>query len=200
MGSRPAIVLDLGCGRRKTPGAIGVDRFPIRGVDVVCDLNAGLPFADSAADEILACHVLEHLDDFPAALQEIWRVCQPQARVRIWTPHFSSGLTSWSDPTHKRTFTSSSFEYFLPESNSHYLRARFRIDSIRLHFNLGGVHEPGHKLRHRLYYYAGRALEGWANRSRRRQRHAERFLCRWVPFDELYIELRAEKAAAAPPG
>lgn len=181
---------------RKLPGAIGIDRFAVAGVDVVCDLNAGLPIADNAAAEIRACHVLEHLDDVARAMREIWKICQPGGRVKIWTPHFSSGLASWSDPTHKRTFTTSSFEYFLPENNSHYAQARFRINCIRLHFNLGGVHQSGTKLRHRLTCYLGRALERWANHSRRRQKRVERFLCRLIPFDELYVELRAEKPPA----
>ncbi|MFQ5776815.1 MAG: methyltransferase domain-containing protein [Terriglobia bacterium] len=181
---------------RKPPGAIGIDRFAVAGVDVVCDLNAALPIADNAAAEIRACHVLEHLDDVAGAMREIWKVCRPGGRVKIWTPHFSSGLASWSDPTHKRTFTTSSFEYFQPENNSHYAQARFRVDRIRLHFSPGGGHQSGRKLRERLYHRLGRALERWANHSRRRQKRVERFLCRLVSFDELYVELRAEKQPA----
>ena len=196
MTARSPIVLDLGCGARKTPGAVGADRIATSGVDVVCDLDAGLPFSDNSVEEVILNHVVEHLDDLCAAMQEIWRVCRPGGTVRIWTPHFSSGLTSWSDPTHRRTCTSRTFAYFAPENNSHYARARFQIRALRLHYKLGGARQASPKLRHWLDYQLGRLLERWANRNRVNIERAERFVCRLIPFDELYVELRAEKDAA----
>ncbi len=190
------LVLDLGCGTRKTPGAVGVDRTAAAGVDVICDLSVGLPFVDNSAQQVIACHVVEHLEDLSAAMEEIWRVCRPGAQVRIWTPHFSSGMASWSDPTHRRALTSRTFEYFLPENNSHYLRARFRIEAVRLHYHLGGVQRRSPSLWHRLEYRFGRFLERWANRNRINVQRAERFVSRLIPFEELYVELRAEKDAA----
>ena len=187
------LVLDLGCGTRKTPGAIGVDRIAAPGVDVVCDLNVGLPFADSTVQEIIASHVVEHVEDLSKTMEEIWRVCRPDAKVRIWTPHFSSGLASWSDPTHRRTLTSRTFEYFLPESNSHYLRARFRIEVLNLHYHLGGAQRRSPRIRHWLEYRFALLLEQWANRNRVNVQRAERFVSRLIPFEELYVQLRAEK-------
>ncbi|HXE75799.1 MAG TPA: methyltransferase domain-containing protein [Candidatus Xenobia bacterium] len=187
------LVLDLGCGTRKTPGAVGVDRVAAPGVDVVCNFDVGLPFADSSVDEIITSHVVEHVADLSKTMEDIWRICRPGARVRIWTPHFSSGMASWSDPTHRRTFTSRTFEYFLPESNTHYLRARFRIEAQRLHYHLGGVRRRSPSLWHGLEYRFGRWLEGWANRNRINMQRAERFVSRLIPFEELYVELRAEK-------
>lgn len=198
MSTYSPLVLDLGCGTRKRPGTIGVDRTATPGVDVVCDLGVGLPFADSSVQEIIASHVVEHLEDLSKTMEEIWRVCQPGARVRIWTPHFSSGLASWSDPTHRRAFTSRTFEYFLPENNSHYLRARFRMEALCLHYNLGGAQRRSASLWHRLEYQFARLLERWANRNRINVQRAERFVSRLIPFEELYVELRAEKDAAGP--
>jgi len=197
MTSRGSIVLDLGCGTRKTPGAIGADRVPAPGVDVVCDLNAGLPFAEASVEKVILNHVVEHLDDLTAAMHEVWRVCRPGGTVRIWTPHFSSGLASWSDPTHKRTCTSRTFEYFQPQNNSHYVRARFHIQAMRLHYKLGGAGQASPQLRHWLDHQLGRLLERWANRNRINIQRAERFVSRLIPFEELYVELRAEKNSAA---
>ena len=67
--------VDLGCGRRRQPGAIGVDLVPLPGVDVVAHLEAAhLPFGDATLDIVLAFNVLEHLEDLPRVMQELARV------------------------------------------------------------------------------------------------------------------------------
>jgi SAM-dependent methyltransferase len=45
---------------------------------VVGDCQEGLPFAEDSFDRVLAIHVLEHLPNLPAALQELRRVLKPQ--------------------------------------------------------------------------------------------------------------------------
>lgn len=42
----PRVVIDLGCGARKGPGAIGLDIAPIPGVDLIADVMRGLPLRD----------------------------------------------------------------------------------------------------------------------------------------------------------
>jgi hypothetical protein len=32
--------LDIGCGKNKRDGFIGIDQYPIQGVDAICDLSA----------------------------------------------------------------------------------------------------------------------------------------------------------------
>ncbi|MBI2562871.1 MAG: methyltransferase domain-containing protein, partial [candidate division NC10 bacterium] len=84
-------VLDLGCGRNKQPGAIGVDRDPASQADLLCDLNrVPYPFRADSFDEIHLYHVIEHLTDVVAVVAEIWRIARQGARVFIATPHFSS--------------------------------------------------------------------------------------------------------------
>jgi SAM-dependent methyltransferase len=105
-------VLELGCGRQKAPGALGVDRVPLPGVDVVCDLNhVPYPFRDNVFDEVRAVHVIEHLDSIVASMEEIFRIGKPGSRLTLVTPHYSDSI-SWQDPTHKWHLNSYSFRYF----------------------------------------------------------------------------------------
>ncbi|MCB1152436.1 MAG: class I SAM-dependent methyltransferase [Deltaproteobacteria bacterium] len=97
--------LDLGCGPRKTPGFFGVDHAPFEGVDLVHDLRqTPWPLDESSFDEVVASHIIEHLDDVPAFLREIHRVCRDGAVVRIITPHYSN-RSSYLDPTHRHAFS-----------------------------------------------------------------------------------------------
>jgi predicted SAM-dependent methyltransferase len=57
-------ILDVGCGIKKVPGAIGIDRNPASAADVLCDLDRfPYPFADGSFDRLEAVHVVEHLAD-----------------------------------------------------------------------------------------------------------------------------------------
>ncbi len=96
--------LDLGCGRQKTPGFVGLDRFPLPGVDVAADLDLPtLPFRDNVFDLIYASHSLEHVADLQAAMKEVWRVGKPGAQVCIAAPYWAQGL-NLANPYHKQVF------------------------------------------------------------------------------------------------
>lgn len=110
------LVLDLGCGMRKTLGAIGADRLPFDGVDVLCDLERfPYPFADHVADAVVMNHVVEHVDDPVAALREVGRILKPGGRLAIRTPHFSS-VNAFSDFTHKHYCSLLAFRLLIQES------------------------------------------------------------------------------------
>jgi SAM-dependent methyltransferase len=123
-------ILHLGCGPSKHPGAVGVDLNPRSAADALCDLNRrGYPFASNSFDLVLCEHVLEHLDDVIAVMEEIHRVARPGARVLVRVPHFSS-VYYYSDPTHRHPFALHSFDYFVPGSpvhHFHYSAAEFRV-------------------------------------------------------------------------
>jgi SAM-dependent methyltransferase len=96
--------LDIGCGRLKTTGFVGLDRFPLTGVDVVADLDLPtLPFRDDSFDLIYASHSLEHVADLQAAMKEVWRVGRPGAQVCIVAPYWAQGLNV-ANPYHKQVF------------------------------------------------------------------------------------------------
>jgi hypothetical protein len=86
------IKLDLGCGSYKPEGCIGIDFKQYPGVDRVCDLTKGIPYGDSTVSFIIMSHFFEHVDwGLDVWLSEIYRVCQPDARIRVVIPY----LTSW---------------------------------------------------------------------------------------------------------
>jgi SAM-dependent methyltransferase len=112
--------LHLGCGKRKRPGAIGVDIYAGSDADVLCDLNRfPYPFASDTFDEIIAEHVLEHLDDLVGVVEELHRIARPGARLLVEVPHFSS-VFYYQDPTHRHPFTSRTFDYFVHGTDVHH--------------------------------------------------------------------------------
>jgi len=70
-------ILDVGCGERKIPGATGLDIAPFRGVDVIHNLNVfPYPFKDEQFELITMNHVIEHVRDIPATINELARILQ----------------------------------------------------------------------------------------------------------------------------
>ena len=112
-----AKVLDLGCGKKKTVGAVGVDSMNFPGVDVVHNLNSfPYPFSEGSFDAVILNHVIEHLDSVVDTVKEIHRVLKKGGEVWLVTPHFTD-CHSWIDPTHKSHLSIGSFSVFCrPES------------------------------------------------------------------------------------
>jgi len=109
--------LNIGCGKKIMKGYINLDLFKEEGVDVIHNLNVyPYPFKDNTFNKIIADNVMEHLDEPVNFCEELWRIGKNKGKIIIETPHFSSGVASWSDLTHKRTFSSYSFDnYYIDE-------------------------------------------------------------------------------------
>jgi SAM-dependent methyltransferase len=113
--------VDLGCGNRKLPGALGVDVWAGAEVDVIADLDKiPWPLEGDAFDRIVCRHVIEHVNDVVTFLSEIHRIGRNGAMVEVSTPHFSS-THSWKDPTHRRHLSLEWHELF---GEGGYLTAR----------------------------------------------------------------------------
>lgn len=125
--------LDVGCGRDKMPGAIGMDINPRSGADVIHDMEVTpWPFENDAFDYIRAIDVLEHVDNFIPAMEEIYRIARPNAEVEIRMP-FMSSCNIATDPTHRRGATSRTFDYFDPKKDLAkyaYSKARFELEEF----------------------------------------------------------------------
>ncbi|WP_407306649.1 class I SAM-dependent methyltransferase [Desulfosporosinus sp. SB140] len=86
------IKVEIGCGKTKTDGYIGIDRFPLQGVDIVADVDKGLPFDNDSVDVIYASHSLEHMENLQNVMEEIYRVCKNKAIVQILAPYSNTSL------------------------------------------------------------------------------------------------------------
>jgi len=59
------VVIELGCGKKKNNNRITFDKLDLRNVDIVADLEHGLPFIpDKSVDKIYCKSVLEHIRNF----------------------------------------------------------------------------------------------------------------------------------------
>jgi SAM-dependent methyltransferase len=127
--------LNIGCGRVKKEGFIGVDILKLPGVDVIHDLNKfPYPFKENEIDEIFMDQCLEHLDNPINALKELYRISKNGAKITIGVPYFRS-FYSVIDPTHKNFFTAHYFDYFDPNSffydkYSYFKDTKFKVENI----------------------------------------------------------------------
>ncbi len=186
------VSLDLGCGASKAEGRICIDHLDMPNVDIVADLEQGLPFLpDNSVDSIHSKSLLEHIDNFDVLMKDIWRVLKPEGRKHLFVPHFSNPYY-YSDSTHRRFFGLYSFEYFSGSQSrykrkvpSFYHEYGFVTERLRLVFT-----SPW-RTRKLLKRTAQRIfnLNGWL------QEFYEENLCYMIPCSGIEAVLRPEKDA-----
>ncbi|HWQ53807.1 MAG TPA: class I SAM-dependent methyltransferase [Bryobacteraceae bacterium] len=172
--------LDVGCGIRKHPGAVGIDHNPASRADVLCDLDhIPYPFADNSFDRLRAIHVIEHVSDVIRTMEEFHRLVRPGGRIRIETPHYTD-FSSFCDPTHRSHLTSFSFRYFGPDHGGfgYYSPAKLKELSVRV------------KL---LAFWRWLGFEFLVNRSVRARRFWEYYLCYVVRGKVMEFDFEVEK-------
>lgn len=124
--------LNLGAGDDIRSGWVNTDLAPLEGIDVVHDLNVyPWPWPNDSVQEIVARDLLEHLDDFLKAMEELHRILAPGGVVRIKVPYWNAWCRH-ADPTHKRGFHELTFQFFDPRSHfcqqrHYYTHARFFV-------------------------------------------------------------------------
>ncbi len=170
--------LNLGCGRDIKQGYINLDILPLKGVDVVHDLEkTPFPFKKDYFDEAYASHILEHEANFIKIMEELHRICKKDAIIKIKVPYFASA-SAFQDPQHIRFFTLKSFNYFLPENYNNYItKARFRIIKKKLKIT-------------RKNWIINLPIEFIINLFKGIY---ERFFVFLIPFPEVYFELKVLK-------
>lgn len=104
--------LNIGSSFKVLEGYVNVDIRPLKGVDIVTDLN-NMPweFLDNSCEEIFMAHTLEHLKDPIAAMKECYRILQPGGKIKIIVPNASGYLAHF--PGHYNFFSKQWFEAFI---------------------------------------------------------------------------------------
>lgn len=131
--------LDLGGGTQNTkaPGHINIDIAQIPGVDIVWDLNNGLPLKkrgylgniliEPNSVEGIRCHqVVEHLNTIIPLLNDCYEVLKRGAIMEISTP-LAGTDPFWQDPTHKKGYIRRSFDYFSNDATTKDAREEYGI-------------------------------------------------------------------------
>ena len=177
--------LDVGCGKYKHAGCVGMDRVALIGVDVVHDMNCfPWPFKSDEFSYVRLSHVIEHCDSIVQMMEEVYRVVCNGAIVEVTTPHYTDPI-SWKDITHKWHLSTKSFEYFeAGNSTNYYSKARFEIVDSYVEIS-------------KLFKILG--IEFLVNLSRQNKRW--RFFRRWweiyfcflVRGKSMHFKLKAEK-------
>jgi hypothetical protein len=119
--------LNLGCGNRKLPGWLNVDKVAACSPDQVVDLESlPWPWPSDSVDEILLNHVLEHLGEaaetYLGIIKELYRVCRAGAQITIVVPHPRHDHFL-HDPTHVRVVTEGGLLMFSQAANRHWMAA-----------------------------------------------------------------------------
>lgn len=131
--------LDLGGGtsNTKAPGHINIDIADIEGVDIVWDLNKGLPLAKNGyigdfliepnSIEGIRCNqVVEHLDTIIPLMNDCYEVLKEGGLLEISTP--KAFTDAWAqDPTHKKMFVRRTFDYFSNDPTTKDAREEYGI-------------------------------------------------------------------------
>ena len=131
--------LHLGCGSDYKEGYVNCDISKEVNPDKIVDLEEKLPFEDNSVEEVIANHILEHINNFIQLIHELHRVCKNGTKINIKTPFY----TSWgrfNDPTHVRFFTPFTFNYFKKGNYSHEVgvkRDMFEIAKIKINYGIG---------------------------------------------------------------
>ena len=128
------VVLDLGCGKKKRPGSIGVDYSDRHDADIIHDLNVfPYPFEDKSIDQVYLDNVLEHLESPMDVMAEVHRISKVGSSIKVIVPYFRS-VWAFIDPTHKTYYTVDSFAFYDPShiicQRYDYVSTRFKVEKV----------------------------------------------------------------------
>lgn len=130
--------LNLGAGLNPQQGYLNVDKYG--DPELRYDLETfPWPWPDNSVSEILLIHVLEHLgaatDTFVGIMKEMYRVCEPQAVIRIAVPHPRHDHFI-GDPTHVRPVIPEMLMLFSRTANLHWQATRAANSPLALYHNV----------------------------------------------------------------
>ena len=132
--------LDLGAGKNKKEGFIGVDQYPMEGVDIVTDLRKPWPWDNDSVLEVHCSHFLEHLGGLERVkfFNELYRVLKMGCKATIITPHWCSNR-AYGDFTHQWPPVAEMLFYYLSKdwraSDAPHTDAKWNPDGYKCNFS-----------------------------------------------------------------
>lgn len=105
--------IELGCGKTKHEGYIGLDAYRFEGVDIVWNASEKLPFEDSEVDYIYSQDFLEHIkpESKVPLINEIWRVLKNGGQMEHYVPNAGS-RNDFGSPSHLSHWNLQQFDHF----------------------------------------------------------------------------------------
>ena len=133
-----SLKLNLGCGKKRIPGYVNVDKFG--DPDVAHDLeNFPWPWETNSVTDIQLIHVLEHLgkdiEIYFGIFKEMYRICNHGAKIKIVVPHFRHQFF-YDDPTHVRAITPMGLQLFSKEKNRIWAEQGFSNSPLGLYLDI----------------------------------------------------------------
>jgi predicted SAM-dependent methyltransferase len=116
------VKLDVGCGRNKQPGCIGIDFVKLPGVDIVHDLQMfPWPVPDHVCTMIVMSHVWEHIEPKYRGrlMEELWRVIRYDGQLFIAAPYAGTFLAH-AHPEHYMCPNEATFTFYDPNYPLYY--------------------------------------------------------------------------------
>jgi len=169
--------IDIGAGKNKKEGFIGVDIIPFEGVDIV--MNAGKdkwPFKDGTVDEIHASHFVEHLEPEERIhfANEVYRVLKnptynnagalASGFATVITPHWAS-QRAYGDLTHKWPAVSEFWFYYLDKDwravNAPHLCIEYNPKGYSCHLQVTWGYSMHPEIQARNQEYQANAMKFW---------------------------------------
>lgn len=92
------VIVDLGCGREKHVGAIGLDNRRTPDTDLLCNATS-IALRDNSVDELYAFGLLEHFTSPKDVLLEAHRILKPNGKAIFRVPNIGT-YSAHLDPTH----------------------------------------------------------------------------------------------------
>lgn len=107
------LIIGAGIHHEHQDGDVTLDILSAEGIDVVHDANLDWPFEDNTFDEVIAIHVVEHLNSMMHFMNESWRVLNEGGELYIETPLAGANAElEFADPTHVRCYTPYTFHNY----------------------------------------------------------------------------------------
>jgi predicted SAM-dependent methyltransferase len=108
------------------------------------------PIKDNTYDYILASHVLEHLDNWIEAFNELCRIAKPGAIIEVRVPFYNCGNAYY--PTHKHYFTPAAFDIWInpPYEQDRRITKGYRVRMRSRNYNILGL--IFHNICHEIIY------------------------------------------------